>query len=116
MKIRQGFVSNSSSSSFVIVGVSDKAIMREIASKDGKFLDGEYIDIDCGYGIDYSNPLNYYGYYNDPYYIGLDIYKKLEEKILPNLKKELQEKLKKDYNLEVPLHLIKFHYGEVGDG
>lgn len=116
MKYRPGFVSNSSSSSFVIVGVSDDDIMKEIAKKDGKFLDGEYQDIDCGYGIDDSCAIDYYGSYEEPYYMGIDISKKLEEKILPELKKEFQQKVKEEYGIDVPLDKIKLHYGEVGDG
>jgi len=116
MKYRNGFVSNSSSSSFVIIGVSDDTIMQQIAFKDGKFEDGEYRDVDCDYGIDHSCALNYYGSCGEPYYIGMDISKKLEEKILPELKKEFKQKVEEEYKIDIPLNKIEFYYGEVGDG
>jgi len=116
MKIRTSFVSNSSSSSFVIIGVSDDTIMKQIADKDGKFLDGEYQDVECSYGVDSSGTLNYYGSWGEPYYIGVDISKQLEEKILPELREKKKKKVKEEYNLDIPTHLIKLHYGEVGDG
>ena len=36
MKIRQGFVSNSSSSSFCIIGVQDENLIRSLAKKENK--------------------------------------------------------------------------------
>jgi len=116
MKYRNSFVSNSSSSSFVIVGISDDVIMKQIAEQDGKFSEGEYHDVNCDYGIDESCSINYYGSWGEPYYMGVDISKKMEEQILPELKKEFQEKVKEEYGLDIPLDKIKLHYGEVGDG
>jgi len=116
MKYRNGFVSNSSSSSFVIVGVSDDNIMKQIAEKDGKFQDGEYQEINCDYGVDDTNAIDYYGSYGEPYYMGIDISEKLEKKILPEIRKEFQQKVKEEYGIEIPLDKIKLHYGEVGDG
>jgi len=116
MKIREGFISNSSSSSFIIVGVADDPTMEHIAEKDGKFVDGEYQNINCDYGIDNSCPLSYYGCWDELYYIGMDISEKLEEKTLPELRKELQQKLKEEYQLDVPLEKINLYYGEIGEG
>ena len=116
MKIRNGFVSNSSSSSFIIVGFTDDTYMKQIAEKDGKFEDGEYRDVECNYGVDDSCALTYYGSYGEPYYIGIDISKKIENKILPELRKELKDKVKDEYGLDIPLDKIKLFYGEVGDG
>ncbi len=117
MKIRKGFVSNSSSSSFIIVGVTDSDIMQQIAMKDGKFNDGEYTDVECSYGIDSSSSFNYYGSYGEPYYIGVDISERLNKDVtLSELRNEFQKKAKDLYNIDIPIDKIKLHYGEVGDG
>jgi len=115
MKVRSGFVSNSSSSSFIIIGVSDDTLMEQIAVEDGKFSDGEYKNIECGYGVDSGKVINYYGYWGEPQYIGIDIAKKLENQILPELRKEFKDKIKKEFNLNIPLSKIKLYYGEVGE-
>ena len=116
MKIRKGFVSNSSSSSFLIVGITDSNLMKQIAVKDGKFENGDYCNLSCNYGVDTSGRVCYFGGWGEPQYIGDPIEKSLEEKTLPILRKEFQQKIKKVFNLEIPLDKIKLHYGEVGDG
>jgi len=75
MKIRQGFVSNSSSSSFLIVGVSAhrsgvKERVKELMEKDGCNED------EMGYGVGEGRNFMYYGGYEIDY-IGLDAEKML---------------------------------------
>jgi len=70
MKIRSGFVSNSSSSSFLIYGVSfDKVELKEILHPDGSDLEDAYEELEeripKGSGIDIHCMWDW-----DTYYVG----------------------------------------------
>jgi len=115
MKTRLGFVSNSSSSSFLIMGVTNQNFIKDIASKLGLFYDGEYIDYNDSYGVVEGEFLNLYGSC-EPSYIGIDISDKIKVTSFNDLKKEFQDNVKNNYNVEIPLEYIDMHFGEVGDG
>lgn len=117
MKIRNGFVSNSSSSSFLIVGVSgynDPRLARlAIADKweegwgghhEGKtliFLGSEY-----EYGD--GEPTNY-----QPYHVGIDAEQALKDgKTVSELRKEFIEKAKA-LGVVFSEKEVDLHYGEV---
>jgi len=114
MKVRTGFVSNSSSSSFVCVGINDEELIKQIVAK-------ENIKEVGGYGITEGNNFNHYGGEQfevdeknplQPRYTGIDIEKLLETKTLPELKKMFQAKVK-ELGIDVPIEEIRLHYGEV---
>lgn len=103
MKIRTGFVSNSSSSSFCIIGVADYDLGRELMRKEGFTLTGvdeeERVDTDssnsCYNGGNWwisgkETILKYYGDYYEgiAYYVGVDAENFLVDRSIEQAKKE----------------------------
>lgn len=112
-KMRLGFVSNSSSSSFCIIGTSNKNIIS-------KCLDVDKIDwtnleeTDYGYGELKTKRLSYYGTYEDPYYAGLQAQELLNSRTIPEAIQHTINYLKVNYNIVVTEKDINFLYGECG--
>jgi len=114
MKIRIGFVSNSSSSSFIAV-VSDFSLEKIL-----KQIDRDFNDEGIGHGQEsLGNGLTLYD--NDGEYlpgsIGMDIDQHLRSGYtVPQAKKIFQKLVLKEYGINIPLKLINFAYGRVGSG
>lgn len=118
MKRRLGFVSNSSSSSFLIVGTADTDFIRELADKEQMVFWGDndrdftYLD----YGVKEGKVVSFFGS-DEPYHVGMSIEVGLEEgKTLDQLKEEFQKRVREAFDIEIPLPLIKLYFGECGDG
>jgi len=110
MKIRNGFVSNSSTASFCIVGVSSDDIINKITEADNMFKEA-YLD----YGVFKTENMGYYGYGNDVEYAGLWAEKLLKDKTIPEAKDWFQNYVYDKFEIHVDKDDIEFIYGEVGN-
>ncbi len=111
MKIRTGFVSNSSSSSFCIIGVDDQEWIDKLASAEGKDFEEEYF----GYGCSEGEVVTFYGE-ESPRLAGIEAHPLLETMTIPEAKKHFQKLIKEAFKLEIPFHAIVFTFGEAGNG
>ncbi len=113
MKIRTGFVSNSSSSSFCLVGTNNKYVIDELAAKEG--LDFEDGSAQLGYGSCGGNHVIFVGY-DEPEVVGIEIDKLLEDHNLKELRQVFHDLVKDKFSVDVPITSIALHYGEWGNG
>lgn len=114
MKIRNGFVSNSSTSSFLIVGTEDDTLIDMIIK--AKKLTKEEIEEEMSFGMYESGDINFYGS-EEICYAGAELDEKdLDVKPLLFMKQDLVNILKNEYKITVPIEKIHLIYGECGCG
>lgn len=123
MKVRYGFVSNSSSTSFCIFGTSiepekiDKAYQKKFGPNppledDDPYAEDLWIDTDeelnnllKNSGLSYVESIEY----SDTYYVGIDVGDLDYDKTLLEQKKEIQDKIKEVFNFDdYDTHIVSF--------
>lgn len=107
MKIRNGFVSNSSSSSFCIIGTHYKTAELVKATKAK--------EDDMGYGMCNTKTLNFYGSSLEDCVAGLDAEPLLQTRTIPEAKKYFQKYVKDMLKVDIDLAHITFEAGEAGN-
>lgn len=129
MKIRTGFISNSSSSSFLILGTDFKDIITKLVEYD-KIMEYSNDCITKHDGLIYIGENGKYFYspttgkrvsvcpgieegFINPNIVGIEVEKRLETKTIAELRQEFKENVKKKINIDLPDKIIKLHYGEV---
>lgn len=129
MKIRNGFVSNSSSSSFIAVGFSrytkypkvnpkfEKAV-EALTGKTPGDLDWEDLELIWWQnGICEKDGVYMYTSDCEPFFVGMDIEAGIKaDKRLSELKKECKQLLKDKLGITVPLKDLEFRNDECHSG
>jgi hypothetical protein len=123
MKIRNGFVSNSSSSSFCIIGTTYNSEIAKLVKAEGKnfthydeesesWIEGtDYL----GYGCDSGKVVMFYGD-DGPEYVGVEAVDLLEQHSLPEARKAFCKLVKECLNVDIDPRFVDLHYGEAGNG
>ncbi len=114
MKIRLGFISNSSSSSFCLVGTSNKYVIDELAAKEGLNF-GEDGNAELSHGNCHGAYVVFVGY-DEPEVVGIEIDALLEDLNLKQLRQVFHGLVQNKFNVDVPIEYIDLHYGEWGNG
>jgi hypothetical protein len=122
MKIRIGFVSNSSSSSFCIIGVDNFHFIQYLAEAEGfniksyEILNHEDRDIHLEYGILKGKVVDFFGYdYTTVKFAGIDAEKLLQTMTIPEACNEFADIIWKKFDIHLPENSINFHFGQCGE-
>jgi hypothetical protein len=121
MKIRAGFVANSSTSSYLLIGVEDNRLIEAfMEAQNITFYGVEWdnkkgvLDLEMVYGIGDCNGITYAGSDGIPFAVGIDAESILENVNIREARIEFQ-KIAKQWGIDIPISRIKLLYGEAGN-
>ena len=122
MKIRMGFVTNSSSTGFLVVGVQDdnmiERIRQAVAASDGKELERDDYRDDDEPDVMHKAGLAMltYTYCYDPFIVGYEAEKLLETMSVQQIREKFVTDMKERFGIDVPPGSVQLDYGTVGGG
>jgi hypothetical protein len=114
MKFRQGFVSNSSSTSFCIIGTDDTSIIQQLALAEGKDFECDK-NLNFHYGVNSGKYINFFGD-DRPYYAGADAKPILETMTLIEARKYFVKYVKEKLHRTISVDNVDLFFGESGTG
>lgn len=109
MKIRSDFVTNSSSTNFLIVGVEDENLINKLLEAEG------ISNPEPNYGLIESTFITFLGDSCDIYYAGIWIEALMETMTLPQIKEYFVKQVKDILNVDIPLNRVGLYYGEMSN-
>jgi hypothetical protein len=117
MRVRTGFVSNSSTSSFCVLGTWDEATIEALLRAEGvwdKDKDGDLLD----QGLWTGRVVTFVGWDEGATFagtwVGDDV---LEEKSLTQIRQEFVAEVKNELGVDIDVNVnLKLEYGECGSG
>lgn len=108
MKIRTGFVSNSSSSSFCVIGVTDETVVKKLYEAEGLKQD----EWGFPYGCDGGKVVSFYGRCVSECCAGIPAEKTLQDMSIKQARLHFCDLVKKKLKVDIRPDQVDLHYGE----